>query len=211
MKKYQHACIGTIETTLNAGMILTILYPNFHMSLKDNRLLDALKVQLQIVGVDQDPRSLGATLHYQMAYRIQNHAIDLALPTTTDTLMIHVDSHQIPSYTHIPRQISTEELKKLLPTSWITNYKKLHQPQIVVQSLEPLSRTQKDGSIEITFQKKEEASNCFTTQYMMSSVIPTVANIQFFDSKGNLLYAFRSNTGHCSFFFLLKKEEENLQ
>ena len=41
------------------------------MSLKDNRLLEVLKVQLQIVGVDQDPQSLGSMLHYQMAYQIQ--------------------------------------------------------------------------------------------------------------------------------------------
>ena len=94
MKKYQHARIGTIETTFNAGTILTTLYINFYMSLKNNRLLDALRVQLQIVGVDQDPQSLGATLHYQMAYRIQNHAIDLALPITTNALMISLDSHQ---------------------------------------------------------------------------------------------------------------------
>ena len=98
------------------------------MSLKDNCLLDALKVQLQIVEVDQDPRSMGSTLYYQMAYQIQNYAMDLALPTTTDALMIFVDSHQVPSYTHIPKQISTEELKRLFPNSWITNYGKLHQP-----------------------------------------------------------------------------------
>ena len=38
MKKYQHVYIGTIETTLNAGTVLTTLYPNFCMSLKDTRL-----------------------------------------------------------------------------------------------------------------------------------------------------------------------------
>ena len=102
------------------------------MSLNDNKLLDVLKVQLQIVGVDQDPQSLGATLHYQMVYQIQNHTINLALPITIGALMISVDSHQLPSCTHIPRQISIEELKKVLPNSWITNYEKLHQPQVAV-------------------------------------------------------------------------------
>ena len=65
MRKYQHAYIGTIQTTLNTRTILVTLSPNFNMSLHDNRLLDALKIQLQIVGVDQDPNSIGATLHYQ--------------------------------------------------------------------------------------------------------------------------------------------------
>ena len=86
-----------------------------------------------------------------MAYKIQNHAIDLALLTSTDTLMIHVDSHQVPSCTHIPRQISTKELKNVLPSYWITKYEKLYQPQVAVQSLKPIFKTLKDGSMEITF------------------------------------------------------------
>ena len=56
------------------------------MSLKDNRLLDALEVEVQIIRVEQDPKSIGATLHYQMAYRLQDHALDLALPSSTDAL-----------------------------------------------------------------------------------------------------------------------------
>ena len=87
------------------------------MSLMDKRLLDALKVQVQIVGVDQDPNSIGSTLRYQMAYRLQDHGLDLALPASTDALMIKVDSDQVPICTHIPRQITTEELQKLLPSS----------------------------------------------------------------------------------------------
>ena len=86
MKKYQDASIATIETTLNAGTVVVTLFPNFNVSLKDNHLLDALKVQVQIIGVEQDPKSIGATLHYQMAYRLQDHALDLALPSSTDAL-----------------------------------------------------------------------------------------------------------------------------
>lgn len=47
--------------------ILQTIYPKFNLYLKDNPLLDVLKVQLQIVGVDQDPNAIGATFHYQMA------------------------------------------------------------------------------------------------------------------------------------------------
>lgn len=35
MKKEKHACIGTIETTLNAGTVVFTLFPNFNMSLQD--------------------------------------------------------------------------------------------------------------------------------------------------------------------------------
>ena len=43
---YQQACIGTVETTLNAGTVLITLFPNFNMALPDPRFLFALKVQL---------------------------------------------------------------------------------------------------------------------------------------------------------------------
>lgn len=49
--KYQDACIGTIEATLNNGLIMVTLFPNFTMALADPHLLDALKVQIQIVQI----------------------------------------------------------------------------------------------------------------------------------------------------------------
>ena len=47
---YQDACVGTIETTLNAGTTFFTLFPNFNMALSDKYLPTALKVQLHIVG-----------------------------------------------------------------------------------------------------------------------------------------------------------------
>ena len=41
------------------------------MSLADPHLLDALKVQVQIVGVDQVQDAVAATLHYQMCTRFK--------------------------------------------------------------------------------------------------------------------------------------------
>ena len=79
-----------------------------------------------------DLNSISTTLHYQMIYKVQNHALDLALPGTTDALMITAYSQNIPMCTQIPKQIPTEELKKLLPDSWITNYEKLYQSHIAV-------------------------------------------------------------------------------
>ncbi|KAF4360715.1 hypothetical protein F8388_016502 [Cannabis sativa] len=149
MRKYQHASIATIETILNAGTVVVTLFPNFNMSLRDNRLTDAFKVEVQTVGVDQDPTSLGATLHYQMAYRLHDHALDLNFPQTQDALLISVDSKQVPTCTHVPKQMTTEELTKLLPKSWVTNYEKLHKPQPVVQTTtEPSYHTKDDGSMQ---------------------------------------------------------------
>ena len=65
---------------------------NFNMSLKDDRLLDALKVEVQIDIVEKDPKSIGSILHYQMAYWFQDHALDLALPTSSNALLFLMDS-----------------------------------------------------------------------------------------------------------------------
>ena len=91
-----------------------------------------------------------------MAYRLQDHALDLAVPSSTDALMISVDSNQIATYTRIPIQIPTEELVKLFPGAWVTNYDKLWQPQTVAQTTtEPSYKTLQDGIVEITFDHKE--------------------------------------------------------
>ncbi|KAF4376915.1 hypothetical protein F8388_022631 [Cannabis sativa] len=46
MRKYHHASIATIETTLNVGTMVVTLFPDFNMSLRDNRLTDAFKVEV---------------------------------------------------------------------------------------------------------------------------------------------------------------------
>ncbi|KAF4369790.1 hypothetical protein G4B88_022175 [Cannabis sativa] len=147
MRKFQHASIGTLEAILNAVTVIVTFYPNFCMSLLDKRLLDALKVQLQIVGIDQDPDSLGSTLHYKMACRVQNHAIDISIPGSSDALMITVDTNHVTTCIHILRQITTEELQQILPTSWITNYEKTQKPLPSVHSADPVFKSKKDGHI----------------------------------------------------------------
>ena len=34
--EYQHACIGSLETTLNCGTIVVTFYPNFNIALDDS-------------------------------------------------------------------------------------------------------------------------------------------------------------------------------
>ncbi|XP_062104117.1 uncharacterized protein LOC133815278 [Humulus lupulus] len=155
------------------------------MSLKDNRLTNAFKVEVQLAGIDQDLTSIGATLHYQMAYRLQDHAFDLSLPTAEEALLVLIDSTQVLICTHIPRQISTDDLMKILPSSWITNYEMLHQPQKFVQTLtEPSYHKKEDDSFKIVFDiTQTKTPSCFTTQYMMTYVTPTDVEIQSFDSQ----------------------------
>nr|AHN13809.1 movement protein [Aristotelia chilensis virus 1] len=196
--EYQHACIGTIETTLNAGTVFVTLFPNFNMPLKDPHLLTALKVQVQIVGATQVQETFGATLHYQLVYRVQNHALDLAVPKgTEDALLINVDSTHVPSCTHVPKQIPRSELVKIIPASWITNYENLHQAPQPVQATEPTFSKRSDGKIEISFEKKEEQSTVatvFPTMYQAEKI-----PISGFSSEGKPVYVFQDNTGHKYF------------
>jgi len=157
--EYQHACIGSLETTLNCGIVVVTFYPNFNIALDDPQLHHFLKVQLQITGADQVLDTYQATLHYQMAYPVQNHAFDLVLPVTNDALLITIDTNQRATCTHVPCQIPKEDLQKLLPSSWITNYEKLHQSFVPIQSIEPEFTKKADGTVEIIFKKGESSTS----------------------------------------------------
>ena len=50
------------------------------MALKDPHLYNALKVQVQITGASQVQDTFATTLHYWLAYRLQNHAFDIVVP-----------------------------------------------------------------------------------------------------------------------------------
>ncbi|KAJ6947666.1 hypothetical protein NC651_002131 [Populus alba x Populus x berolinensis] len=94
-----------------------------------------------------------------MAYQVQNHAFDLVHPVTNDPLLITVDINQRVTCTHVPRQIPKEDLQKLLPSSWITNYEKLHQSSVPIQSTEPEFTKKVDGIVKITFKKGESSAS----------------------------------------------------
>ncbi|KAH9769355.1 hypothetical protein KPL71_011965 [Citrus sinensis] len=127
-KQYQHAVIGTILTTLHAGSVLLTFYPNFNLSLEDPNLPTTIKVQIQLQGAEQTPTSKIATLHHQIVYRLQNHALDLPTPdATSDGLIILADTDTIPTIIQIPKQIQKEELLTLMPLEWLTNYEQFHQ------------------------------------------------------------------------------------
>ena len=106
--EYQHVVIGNVQTTLNAGTTFVTLFLNFNMPLKDPHLCDALKVQVQITGASQIQDTYAATLHYQLAYRLQNHAFDVAIleiAQIDDALLIQVDPGLTLMCTYVPRQL----------------------------------------------------------------------------------------------------------
>ena len=55
--------------------------------------------------------TFAATLHYQLANRLQNHAFDMAVPDmaqSNDALLIQVDIGMTPMCTFVPRQLNRE-------------------------------------------------------------------------------------------------------
>lgn len=78
---------------------------------------------------------LVATLHCKMAYRIQNHPLDLTLPqfVSKEALLIAVDTAAPRARVHIQRQISIPELVKLLAGTWFTSYERLDDNNIISQ------------------------------------------------------------------------------
>lgn len=67
--------------------------------------------------------AVAATLHYQIAYRVQNHSFDIPVPDfvhNKDALFLKIDAASVPTCTYVPRQMAIEDLKTLLPAKWST-------------------------------------------------------------------------------------------
>ncbi|CAK8566540.1 unnamed protein product [Lathyrus sativus] len=98
------------------------------MSLNDNTLSTRLKVHIQIIGTDQVPEAMSATLHHQIIYRLQNHSMDLPISgCSSDSLLVVTNREEdTPFIVQIPRKITREELTQLIPLEWITNYERLY-------------------------------------------------------------------------------------
>ncbi|KAI9109987.1 hypothetical protein K1719_019028 [Acacia pycnantha] len=98
-----------------------------------------VQVQIQITGAEQDSQAIMATLHHQIVYRLQNHALDISLPNSTiDALVAISNRADDTSIIQIPRQIPKEELAQIMPMEWISNYEKLfHSIQTDVHTTTP--------------------------------------------------------------------------
>ncbi|KAG8482389.1 hypothetical protein CXB51_027288 [Gossypium anomalum] len=221
--QYQDACIATVEATLNTGLVMVTLFPNFTMALADPNLLSALQVQIQIAGAPQVASAIIATLHYQIVYRVQDHAFNLTQHGTGDSLLITVNTDDQPHCVHIPRKISKNELIQLLPEKWVTDYEKLKQQSQPIQSTQSNFINKADGTTEIQFdhshlKKPNKGLSIFPTQLIMQPTSnPTAEHdkedpecccdlcspgrerklIQSFDATGRGIYQFKDETGHC--------------
>ncbi|KAH9763379.1 hypothetical protein KPL70_001147 [Citrus sinensis] len=171
-KQYQDAVIGTVLTTLHAGSVLLTFYPNFNLSLQDPNLPTTLKVQVQI----------------------QEHH--------SDTLMVLVESDQIPTIIQIPRKIPRHELIKLMPLDWISNYEQFHNNTAPIQTSEIMFERRQDGIVRMTFKPPPSApQEPPQLSFTYSSMITTVQTAQEdlpitgFNSEGYLVYPAKQN-GH---------------
>ncbi|QHN86090.1 polyprotein [Arachis hypogaea] len=157
-KEYQHALIGALVTTLSNGSVILTIAPNFTMRLSDPTISQRLKIQIQLVGVIQDSNAEQATLHHQVLYRVQDHALDLNLPNTTgEALFMFTDSAGGPAIVNIPRMITTEELASIIPLEWITDYEKAFpKEQVDVHTTAPPTITHNsDGTVTTVFRNLE--------------------------------------------------------
>ncbi|KAH9769385.1 hypothetical protein KPL71_011979 [Citrus sinensis] len=200
-KEYQHAVIGTVLTTLHAGSVLLTFYPNFNLSLEDPNLPTTLKVQIQLQGEEQTPTSKIVTLHHQIVYRLQNHALDLPTPyTTSDALMILADTDTIPTIIQIPKQIHKQDLLKLMPLEWLTNYEHFHQNSEPVQTTEATFARRPNGQVKLSFQTPDTKPVSDSPQLSYTVMITAVQTgqekklpIHGFSSEGYPVYPDKIN------------------
>ncbi|ESQ50485.1 hypothetical protein EUTSA_v10003128mg, partial [Eutrema salsugineum] len=157
-----------------------------------------------------------------------NSAWKKSLPRDTgDALLIQLESQHSPSCIHIPRQIPREELVKLLPESWVTNYEKLHESSVPIQSVESSIYKRKDEAIEISFKQQEgekprhpgfcteiNAISPAEEVQPLRQYLPGVP-INKFNAAGDPIYAFSDKTGHkffdvcdCDYCLMSSSDEE---
>ena len=114
------------------------------MPLKDPHLCDALKVQVQIIGVSQVQDTYAATPLSTCG--LQNHAFDMAvfeMAQTDDALLIQVDPGLTPMCTFVPRQLTRDKMISLFLKSWITKYMRCFTKQFSQSSLAIISLSKK--------------------------------------------------------------------
>ncbi|GAA0141822.1 hypothetical protein LIER_42679 [Lithospermum erythrorhizon] len=102
-----------------------------------------------------------------MAYHVQNHAMDLTLPSSNEeALLIEMESPNNTFCTNVLRQIPKSELLKLLPKAWITKNEKMHENDTPIQYDNAIFSKLKDGSVSIFFKETEVVtkSSIFNTK-----------------------------------------------
>ncbi|KAK2663732.1 hypothetical protein Ddye_002306 [Dipteronia dyeriana] len=137
-----------------------------------------------------------ATLQNQIAYRLQDHVLDLPIPGHTgDTIFITTEREdEIPTIIQIPKQLPREKLKEVMPLEWITNYEKAFQNTTPVIASETKYVKQKDGSIKTVYETITESKAFSGTPPVFQAlmIIPVTSEddipIHNFQADGSPVY-----------------------
>ncbi|XP_014619596.1 uncharacterized protein [Glycine max] len=146
---YENVVIRTVLTTLYAGSVVLTIFLNYNVNLRDPTLPQRMKVQ------------------------IQNHVVNLSMPTSHDSALFILTNNQeeTPSIVQIPRNISRKELQELIPLQWVTGYEKLRENTKHVSTSQATFRRSIDGLVTTTFKKPDEANNNNSSEVFHSLMI----------------------------------------
>ncbi|XP_059284770.1 uncharacterized protein LOC132038062 [Lycium ferocissimum] len=143
-----------------------------------------------------------------------------SLPGGENALLLKVDAtNGTTMCTQIPKQLSREELIKVLPDTWVTNYEKLREHVEPLQSSAPTFSKKPDKTVAISFDhshlKKLNKTTFFfqmyqptynhahqddpeTFAYHLPSIMSEHDWIKQFDNEGHDVWWFKCPfTGHC--------------
>ncbi|KAH9792706.1 hypothetical protein KPL71_004238 [Citrus sinensis] len=116
--------------------------------------------------------------------------------------MILADTDTIPTIIQIPKQIQKQELLKLMPLEWLTNYEHFHQNSEPVQITEATFERRQNGQVKLSFQTPETKPVSDTPQLSYTTMITAVQTgqeknlpIHGFSSEGYPVYPDKIN-GH---------------
>lgn len=97
-----------------------------------------------------------ATLHHQMIYILQDHALDLHFPNSTrGALMVVTAKNDVLAIILILKYIPKAGLLKLVPLEWITNYEIEH---LIKQTRLPLAPLNAHPILDIDSQSGDNQS-----------------------------------------------------
>nr|GEV61052.1 putative zinc finger, CCHC-type [Tanacetum cinerariifolium] len=131
------------------------------MPLNDPSLLTALKAQIQIGGTPQ-VNTFQATFHYQMAYRVQNHSLDILVPgqdNAGDALLIDVDSNATSTWIHMIMPTNKEPAQEVKHIWWdVCNCKSCLDEVAEIDDDEDLFKKRKSSQQKLKRRYEKEPS-----------------------------------------------------
>ncbi|KAH9752185.1 hypothetical protein KPL71_014601 [Citrus sinensis] len=116
--------------------------------------------------------------------------------------MILADTDTIPTIIQIPKQIQKQELLKLMPLEWLTNYEHFHQNSEPIQTTEATFNRRPNGQVKLSFQTPDTKPISDSPQLSYTAMITAVQTgqekklpIHGFSSEGYPVYPDKIN-GH---------------